>query len=236
MLCDELAESGAIIERKELGLPRRATICADPPPRFAPFAAANFKEIKSSTEFKFSDLRKDILTLCSTVCFQACVYIANAQLGAKGVPIDKGREGRPIEIHPTEITGNMVLGESDGALYQGATCAWKSVEVRWDNWVNCFSDTEAVRSVAAHFSQLAPSPSQQLPSLIAAPKRKRSSPERARAATALAACYPKGTPDPASVPNVQLLDETNNWLASQTPPMKKVELDSLLRAAGRRKT
>jgi hypothetical protein len=66
-------------------------------------------------------------------------------------------------------------------------------------------------------------------------KQHRASPQTDRARKALAELYPNCVPDQSSKPNKVLLREVNNHLASKTPPLGPVKIDSLTRAADRRK-
>jgi hypothetical protein len=66
-------------------------------------------------------------------------------------------------------------------------------------------------------------------------KRRRASPQVDRAAQALKVLYPNGDfPTQDSVPNKVLLNKINECLASMTPPLDPVKMDSALRAAKRR--
>ena len=66
-------------------------------------------------------------------------------------------------------------------------------------------------------------------------KQSRASPEIERAAKGLKSLYSDGHfPDQQSVRNKVLLNKVNDCLASMTPALDPVRMDSLLRAAGRR--
>jgi hypothetical protein len=66
-------------------------------------------------------------------------------------------------------------------------------------------------------------------------KQRRASPQVDRAAQALKVLYPNGDiPTQDSVSNKVLLKKVNECLASMTPPLDSVKMDSFLRAAKRR--
>jgi hypothetical protein len=67
-------------------------------------------------------------------------------------------------------------------------------------------------------------------------KQARARPEVDRADRALKVLCPDGKiPDQASAPNKVLLNKVNDCLRAMTPPLDPVKMDSLLRAASRRK-